>query len=237
MRTPREQPFFEAQKQHLHLQRIDHGYLCVGSDPQVPAKVRAAGSLDIQDQTVLGDWFKLTKGAVVIDVGGYVGDSAYAFDRIGCEVYTFEPFLESFLALVWNTWGLKVHPFLMALGNGEKVRFNYDYADSDCGMLRVLEDPNGVETVRLDDVLYPLPRLDLIKVDCEGREIPVLLGASKIIQHYRPSLYVESFPDGLAKQGFTVEQLHNTIRSLGYTIVGDVTNYTSVRDLVCHPIP
>ena len=49
----------------------------------------------------------------------------------------------------------------------------------------------NVPIVRLDDT-YPVDALALIKVDVEGMELPVLKGAQRLIEKFRPALYVEN---------------------------------------------
>lgn len=56
-------------------------------------------------------------------------------------------------------------------------------------------DPNlerrTVETVRLDDVIVPGTRVDLIKLDIEGAELQALKGAERILRSSHPALLIE----------------------------------------------
>lgn len=64
-----------------------------------------------------------------------------------------------------------------------------------------------VEMIQLDDFLFSsLKRLDLIKIDAEGLERTVLMGAEKIIQNFRPVLFVEFHPEDLNE---TLNLLHS----------------------------
>lgn len=237
-----EEQFFAMQRGQVCLQRTSLHYLCSSFDVQAPARIKARGNLDIQMQDVLPKWFNLEKGAFVVDVGGYIGDTAFALTEAGCSVLSFEPFLDNYLSMLWNLRGRDVRVVFAALGNGEKVTLNHDYQDSDCGMRYMVESESGVPTMRLDDFM-PWPRLDFIKLDCEGREIRVLEGAEKTIAAMRPPMLVESYPDGLARQGFTIGQLHDKIKGLGYRIYNGTTEYTDAevnyvqnRDLICRPL-
>ncbi len=71
----------------------------------------------------------------------------------------------------------------------------------------------SVPIVRLDD--RPLPRCRLRKVDVEGMERAVLLGATETIRTHRPFLYVEN--DRQEKSA----DLLRTIAEFGYTIYPD----------------
>lgn len=44
----------------------------------------------------------------------------------------------------------------------------------------------------LDDIVDGCPRIDLIKIDVEGMEQQVLAGASRTIERFKPTLYVEN---------------------------------------------
>ena len=53
------------------------------------------------------------------------------------------------------------------------------------------ETSTMVQTVRLDDVYTGVP--SIMKVDVEGHEFEVLLGAENTIKRHKPALYVEIF--------------------------------------------
>ena len=61
----------------------------------------------------------------------------------------------------------------------------------------------------LDDVLADAGtgRVELIKVDTDGAEVDVLLGAERLLRSDSPSLIFEVFVEGLARRGATVAQL------------------------------
>lgn len=159
-------------------------------------------------------------GDVVIDLGGFVGDTAFAFAKQGASVIVYEPFLDSFVCLLYNTRDLPVKCINAPAGDGSSVKLIYDCPGTNHGMRRVDKVPDGalgsIKTHKLDDLTVDLSRLKLIKIDVEGFEIPAILGALKIIEKYKPALYVEHYVDGQRNAGFTPQQLVDTIDSLGY---------------------
>lgn len=199
----------------LHLLALPCGKVCVDGDNNMPARALQAGTIDIDNFTPLIQQWGLKKGDVVIDVGAFIGDTALAFAQAGCTVYAFEPFLDAYVCAIFNTAGYPVFLYNQPAGNGEKVRLVYDCPGPNLGMRSVREDPNGIPSFRLDDLL-PLPRVDFMKIDCEGSEIPTLLGAQQIIAKFRPRLFVEMFEGGQQWRGFTPKQLSDTITGLGY---------------------
>jgi FkbM family methyltransferase len=63
-----------------------------------------------------------------------------------------------------------------------------------------------------------LTRLDLLKIDVEGAEWPVLDGARETIVAYRPITVLEAQPLNAAQFGYKVESLRGHIKSMGGTI-------------------
>ncbi|MBN3852074.1 FkbM family methyltransferase [Paraburkholderia sp. Ac-20340] len=151
---------------------------------------------------------------VVLDVGANIGVHTLEFAR-ACEskrgiVHTFEPQRILFQMLAGNVAMnnfQNVHCHLAAVGAQQgtlKVpRIDYSVPSSFSG----IEFGNGqqkefigqapqwdaaeetVPIITLDSL--NLPRVDFMKIDVEGMEIDVLRGASKIIDTFRPPIYIE----------------------------------------------
>lgn len=71
-----------------------------------------------------------------------------------------------------------------------------------------------VEMVSIDQ--YDFRRVDFLKADVEGMEIPLLLGAQRTIERCRPLLYLE------ANMGPTREALVRLVKDLGYRVFDHV---------------
>jgi FkbM family methyltransferase len=139
-------------------------------------------------------------GDFVVDAGGCWGDSALYFaDRVGAEgrVFCFE-FLPANLAIMARN--LDLNPELQqrievvdrALWDqtGEKVA----YADQGPGTALTPGGTGGAtaETITIDDFVAAnaVERIDLIKMDIEGAELPALRGAEQTIRRFRPKLAI-----------------------------------------------
>jgi FkbM family methyltransferase len=72
-----------------------------------------------------------------------------------------------------------------------------------------------VPAVSLDDYFRPDERVSLLKVDVEGAELGVFLGAKRILGEHKPVLIFECEARHLA--GKTVDDVFGHLRSLGYT--------------------
>ena len=79
-----------------------------------------------------------------------------------------------------------------------------------------------IRTMTLDD-FTTFNNVDLIKIDTEGCEKFVLMGAKKIIEKFSPTLLVEYQPKNTAQFDYKVEELDELLLSYGYkgTIVSE----------------
>ncbi|MDH4452067.1 MAG: FkbM family methyltransferase [Verrucomicrobiota bacterium] len=161
------------------------------------------------------DWLKaetevvkkwLPKGGSVVDVGANTGFTALVFSNlIGPEgrVIAFEPspIIYPRLVEVIEKNGLKDRVECLNLGCGTEARTETLMVPVSSGNATIKRD--GVElhgSVRevqikidsLDTVLLDrLTRLDFLKIDTEGFEDQVLAGAEKVVECFRPVLYIE----------------------------------------------
>ncbi len=76
---------------------------------------------------------------------------------------------------------------------------------------------------RLDDVVaeHDIRRIDFIKVDIEGSEMRMLVGARETLTRFSPALYIELVNGHLARRGDSIEELTGYLGDLGYGPVGD----------------
>jgi hypothetical protein len=62
-----------------------------------------------------------------------------------------------------------------------------------------------------------IDRLDLVKVDVEGAELPVLRGAEGALQKYTPTLIVELSCATAEAGGYKASDILDFLQELGYT--------------------
>lgn len=63
-----------------------------------------------------------------------------------------------------------------------------------------------------------LQRLDLIKIDVDGHELPVLLGGLRLLKEFRPILLMEMSPYVHAEQNNSFAEFVDLLRLAGYTL-------------------
>jgi FkbM family methyltransferase len=145
----------------------------------------------------------LAPGDLIIDVGANIGYNTLKWGREVLpdgRVLAFEPVPPNFAALQKNlelNSTLDVAAHHLALGNVEgSIRLSSDRPGATSGSYSVTNTNAGsfeVPQQRLDDWIgdRELTGLKLIKIDVEGSEPDVLMGARAVITKYKPYLLVE----------------------------------------------
>jgi FkbM family methyltransferase len=72
---------------------------------------------------------------------------------------------------------------------------------------------------RLDNLVPPDRKIDLIKIDVEGFELPVIRGAAEVLTRDRPAIIFESINCHFEKLGYTPRDMYDLmINKLNYSI-------------------
>jgi FkbM family methyltransferase len=175
----------------------------------------------------------LRRGAVILDVGANVGHFSLkvgmtAFQKVDVDIYAFEPNPLTFLLLQQNlNLNSQLLPSIqtkqLALGDIGSMNFTYNPVNTGAGHL--VRSPTGlqVKVARLDDWFKEteLPRIDFIKMDVEGYEPKVLLGASEIISAFRPVLYLEITDEWFRNINYSANWIFHRLGALGYQLFVD----------------
>jgi FkbM family methyltransferase len=150
------------------------------------------------------DMPQLPTGAIVVDIGAYIGDFAlYASEELGARVFAYEPTAENFALLsenvALNSAAGRVAALQQAVGPDGHLTLNVEADNDDIHSSAYWYDgaeARQVESVSLDTLIaeHNLDRIDLLKVDCEGGEYDILPTATD---------------DALAKVAAVVAELHD----------------------------
>lgn len=72
--------------------------------------------------------------------------------------------------------------------------------------------------IKLDEFtpICSLKKIDFIKIDAEGAELPSLQGAEHILRKHKPILFVEGCKAWMQSFGYSPKELDSFIRSVGY---------------------
>ncbi|MDI9238832.1 FkbM family methyltransferase [Lysobacter sp. LF1] len=178
----------------------------------------------------------LQPGMTFIDIGANIGEvSMIAAKRVGAQgsVIAFEPVthhadrLQRHLSDNALDW-VRVERIALGDRTGEQVMYDPAGADNPhdenfgLGSLFGGEDASAIGTVEvttLDAYLVqnPVQRLDLIKIDIEGAELPCLVGARETISRYLPHLIVEVQAASARAAGYEQSAILEELATHGYT--------------------
>lgn len=156
----------------------------------------------------------ITPNLVVYDVGANIGVHTCAFADAGAEVWSFEPNPRNFELLKTNCQHLfKTHLINAAVGSFSGRTTISDFDPKRIGNYGNMHSGAGgllCEQIQLDTFSAPDP--DVIKIDVEGAELHVLLGALKRISSKQPLIYYE------AQESTHLSQIYRLLTGLGYKL-------------------
>lgn len=198
------------------IRKTKNGWWIVDGDTHIGKWVEESGRLD-HDRNMLPLVEKeIQEGDCVIDVGAFIGDHTLSYARSVGElgrVYAFEPFLKSFECLKRNMEGIRqVECHNIALG-AEAVKSALLKEDQNTGASYLVQG-EGIEVRTLDSFgIEP----NFIKIDAEGWEPEILLGAKETLEKYSPKLLLEVNKGALERRGFSWVGLQTLLQAYGYS--------------------
>jgi FkbM family methyltransferase len=180
---------------------------------------------------------------VFFDVGANIGQTSFAALTTfpAATIYAFEPDKTSFAKLRESVQNTRFQSFPLALSDkaGDARFFDYG-ALATCNSL--VEDsqyatrakhPSTVTTVECDTVdafcvRLGVSRIDVLKIDTEGHELAVLLGASQMLSMHQVQFVYVEFNTLLPKAGTTggaLLPISELLEPLGYHFVATYAEY------------
>lgn len=184
---------------------------------------------------------ELRAGDTFVDVGANIGYfSLLASKLIGSSgrVFAFEPLPNLVAQIMYNTHLNDLHNIKInqVAAGAERKKLKLSIMPGNIGGSSLVKDiPFGgsevVDVAPLDEEIAVVSRVDLMKIDVEGYEYEVLVGARKILSTYKPTLILEFSPNVYAKRDSGIARLILVmLREMGYTI-RDIDNKVEVFDI------
>ena len=163
----------------------------------------------------------------IIEVGSNIGTHTIPLAKHvsdGGQVFAFEPQSQNYKLLLDNIndneiKNVEVSKLALSSKEGEAFMNKFDEnKTSNFGDARIFSDNNEnyekVPVKTLDQIYYDKTKenfsVKLIKCDTQGQELNIIIGAKKIIDKYKPYLYVEN------DDVHTSKNLIEKIKSMGY---------------------
>ncbi|MFD2201428.1 FkbM family methyltransferase [Shivajiella indica] len=174
----------------------------------------------------------LQKGNTVVDIGANQGEySLWSARIVGKEgkVYAFEPLSSIFGRLQEN---IALNPDLQKtiipvhLGLSDKKGtlklYSSDLSNEGVNTLYKEEGSVFLEDIELSTLDQEWekignPKLDLLKIDVEGAELPVLLGAEKTIAKFLPIIFLEINQEACKAAGYKASDILEFLTKFGYS--------------------
>lgn len=146
---------------------------------------------------------RLAPDDVVIDAGGFIGDTAVLFHhKLGgrCHVHSFELLDENLRLMLHNLERngvpedrVTINRLALTARTGDEIAIGAGASQGATNIFgRETAKAVRVPTITLDDYVshLGLERVDFIKMDIEGAEPQALQGAQHTIAHFRPKLAI-----------------------------------------------
>lgn len=192
------------------------------------------------------------QNGLIIDVGANIGQTslwiANHVMKQSITIIAFEPSPITFNKLTKN---ISLNKFStikienIALGNSDSKLLMIQDCVSNSGTFKVCNSDvnhpgNHIEVIqlKLDTFLEKATdKILFIKIDVEGFEYKVLLGAKEIIRKNKPILYIELSFINLKNQGYAATDLIELLKSYGYNSILNIVTLKEIdlTDLVdCH---
>lgn len=182
-----------------HLERRQQ--LVVFSFDYVSTAINIDGIYEIDELEVLFEWLNLLNSDEIfegsaLDIGANIGNHSLYFSSYFTEVLSYEPQPLTFELLKLNSrLAANMKCFNFGLSSSDKKE-SFVVDQKNIGGSRIVAEgcPQGVNLhlKTLDSVIdEALSRVKLIKIDVEGHEYDVLLGAKEVIQRNQPIIIFE----------------------------------------------
>lgn len=194
------------------------GIFLIKGDTHFTKWIKEHGSLihDTASTNALENYVK--NGDTVLDIGSHIGTMAMWFsNKAGYEgkVLCFEPNPRAFYCLRGNIGGLK-NTFLHKVGVADKqgeMTLAENLGNYGASHLR---EGRGIPVITIDSL--ELQKVDFIKIDCEGMDYRVLLGAQETIKRCRPYICVEIVESHLKRNSNSFADIKAFFNTFGYGI-------------------
>lgn len=158
-----------------------------------------------------------------IDIGAHIGLWSYNLAHRFEQVIAFEPVAEHRKCFQANVTAPNVTLVDCALGDHEGSAV-MEVTKGSSGDSKIGGTVTGttVDLKRLDDITLP-PPVDFIKIDCEGYEEHVLVGAEQTILRHKPTIIVEQKRDMAARFGLKPQGAVEWLKARGYKVAKELS--------------
>ena len=166
-----------------------------------------------------------------LDIGANIGNHSIAFSKYFEKVYSFEPAMNIFSLLTFNTQNYtNIEIFNFGLSDEDTVmelfqeHSNYGHSTLERDDNKKYQSAEKIELRKFDNIIsFKEIEIDFIKIDVEGHELQVLKGASSLLENLKPII-------GFEKNTLN-NDVYNFLSSKGYKYYYDAkNNFKKIED-------
>jgi len=205
----------------IEMKLLEDGYYIPDGDDPIH---HVGGNVKEHDNKIHEEVLKrVNRRTHMIDVGGNVGRWANHYADIFENVTAFEPAdynIECFKINTEDKTNITLNEYGLAdkAGKGKLAVA----IDNHLGSTRVWPEDDGEIVLKtMDEHNYDI--IDVLKIDVEGLEIPVLNGARKTLERCSPVIIIERCVLNSEAYGYTKNDSHELLVELGYKRAVKVT--------------
>ena len=169
-------------------------FLVYKNDNVISKAITLFGEYCHAEVRVLSNFLKEPE-CIYLDIGTNIGFHAVAIAKLtNCQVLGFEPNFKHFSIAAYNSKNYpNVQLINRAVSNREESFFMKDFdasQSSNYGDIHIADEGKETKSIVLDKM--QINRCHVMKIDVEGHEYEVLLGATKLISRARPIIMYEA---------------------------------------------
>jgi FkbM family methyltransferase len=164
----------------------------------------------------------IPRNAVIVDAGANIGNHTIFFAKVcrAQEVHAFEPLRSVFAILQRNValnalGNVRCHNLALGASEGRAALQSFPHVNIAASVFAAVSD--GDYPMASLDALA-LPRMDVLKIDVEGAQVPLLEGARHSIKRHQPLIWIE-----LRATHGEYEPGDAALRALGYAQVAQIS--------------
>ncbi|MCX6922961.1 MAG: FkbM family methyltransferase [Verrucomicrobia bacterium] len=165
----------------------------------------------------------------VVDVGANIGDSiSMILDECRADFLAIEPDGRFLRQLSLNVKSMHSTVIIETSLCGDRDGVIRMALEPGCGTASVREGAGLPRSVRSVDSLIhanSIQNVDLIKIDTDGFELPILRGCERTLVEHRPALFFEFTPDAMIRNGHLPYEIFRFLHAAGYRVHVFYDNY------------
>ena len=154
------------------------------------------------------------EGAVICDIGANIGNHSIYWAQYcnARKIYSFEAVDTTYEILrkniELNNLTDIIVPFNIGLSDKSCTGTICYYNDENIGGTQIKQTNNiqGIKLEKLDNINIQEDKIDFIKIDIEGHESLALRGMENTLKKYKPTIFIEIFPDNYEKVKAILEE-------------------------------